>query len=204
MSTQTESAKRRGQAFAGAFAGVAIVVVLTVVFFVVRNGDDDKAPAAASRPAATQPAEVPPPSEAAAPAPSEAGPPSEAAQPGAAGVDTPPALSKEPQVTAGKGKLTKLVKTTLVPGTGPAVQKGQTVTANYKLVKYDTGQVMDSSWSRGEPFSTQIGVGQVIQGWDQGIVGLKVGSRTQLDVPEALAYPGQGDLRFVVDILAAK
>jgi peptidylprolyl isomerase len=201
MSTQTESAKRRGQAIAGAFAGVAIVVVLAVVFVVVRNGDDDadKAPVASNQPAASAPAEAaPPPSEAAA-QPSEP-----AAQPSAANVNTPAALSKEPDVKAGKGKLTKLVKTTLAPGTGPAVQKGQTVTANYKLVKYDTGEVMDSSWSRGEPFSTQIGVGAVIQGWDEGIVGLKVGSRTQLDVPEAMAYPGQGDLRFVVDVLDAK
>ncbi|GAA0581405.1 hypothetical protein GCM10010172_77980 [Paractinoplanes ferrugineus] len=199
MSTQTDS-KRRGQAFAGAFAGVAIVVVLAVVFFVVRNSDDsDKTSAAAPPPVATQPSAAPAQPTDAAPQPSEAAP-----QPTAAQVNTPPALSKEPDVKGGTGRLTKLVKTTLVPGTGPAVQKGQTVTANYKLVKYATGEVMDSSWSRGEPFSTQIGVGAVIKGWDEGIVGLKVGSRTQLDVPEALAYPGQGDLRFVVDVLAAK
>ncbi|GAA2633484.1 FKBP-type peptidyl-prolyl cis-trans isomerase [Paractinoplanes durhamensis] len=201
MSTQTESAKRRGQAFAGALAGVAIVVVLTVVFFVVKNNDSDKTPVASTQPAASQPAAAQPTDA----APSEPAAPTAQAQPSAAAVNTPAALSKEPEVKAGgTTKLTKLVKTTLVAGTGPAVQKGQTVTANYKLVKYATGEVMDSSWSRGTPFSTQIGVGAVIQGWDEGIVGLKVGSRTQLDVPEALAYPGQGDLRFVVDVLAAQ
>ncbi|GIM96766.1 FKBP-type peptidyl-prolyl cis-trans isomerase [Paractinoplanes toevensis] len=207
MSTQTvrpsssgESAKRRGQAVAGALTGVAIVVVLAVVFFVVRNNDDnDKTPVAGSAPAASQPAAAP--TEAAAPT-AEA--PTAPAQPSAADVNTPAALSKEPDVKAGKGKLTKLAVTVLVPGTGPAVAKGQTVTANYKLISYSTGEVLDSSWSRGEPFTTQIGVGAVIQGWDQGVLGQKVGSRVQLDVPEALAYPGKGDLRFVVDILAAQ
>ncbi|GIF22404.1 peptidylprolyl isomerase [Actinoplanes tereljensis] len=208
MSTQTvrptssgESAKRRGQAVAGALTGVAIVIVLAVVFFVVRNNDknDDKTPVAGSAPAASQPSEAAQPT---AEAPTAEAP--AAAQPSAAGVNTPAALSKEPDVKAGQGKLTKLVVTVLVPGTGPAVAKGQTVTANYKLIAYTTGEVMDSSWSRGEPFSTQIGVGAVIQGWDQGVLGQKVGSRIQLDIPEALAYPGKGDLRFVVDILAAQ
>jgi peptidylprolyl isomerase len=202
MSTQTESAKRRGQAFAGGFAGLAIVVVLAVVFFVVKNSDDsDKTPAAASRPAASQPADAGQPTEAgqpSAPAPADPG------QPSAPAVNIPPALSKEPDVKPGKGKLTKLVATVLVPGTGPAVQKGQTVIANYKLINYLTGETLDSSWSRKEPITTQVGVGAVIQGWDQGIPGQKVGSRVQLDVPEALAYPGKGDLRFVVDILAAQ
>ena len=67
--------------------------------------------------------------------------------------------------------------------------------------------MIDSSWSRRQatPFSLQIGTGQLIQGWDKGIPGQKVGSRIQLDVPAALAYgPEQGDLRFVVDILAAQ
>jgi peptidylprolyl isomerase len=108
-------------------------------------------------------------------------------------------------VAAGKGTLTKLVVTPIVAGKGPAVTKGQTVTANYKLISYKTGEVIDSSWTRGEPFSTQIGVGAVIQGWDQGVLGQKVGSRIQLDVPAALAYGAEkGDLRFVVDILAAQ
>jgi peptidylprolyl isomerase len=202
MSTQTvrpsaaDTAKRRGQAIAGALAGVAIVVVLAVVFFVVKDSGSDKTPVASA----------PAPSQAAA-APSEAAPTTEPTQaaPSAASVKTPAALAKEPEVKAGKGTLSKIVITPIVKGTGPAVQKGQTVTANYKLVKYKTGEVLDSSWSRGEPFSTQIGVGAVIQGWDQAIPGQKVGSRIQLDIPAALAYgEEQGDLRFVVDILAAQ
>jgi peptidylprolyl isomerase len=205
MSTQTvrpntgDSAKRRGQAIAGALAGVALVVVLAVVFFVVKandNGDDTPAAAApASAPAAEQPSEAP------AEQPSEPA----ADQPSAPSVKIPAALAKEPDVKAGEGTLSKIVITPIVKGTGPAVAKGQTITANYKLVSYKTGEVIDSSWSRGQPFSTQIGVGAVIQGWDQAIPGQKVGSRLQLDIPAALAYGDQqGDLRFVVDILAAQ
>lgn len=200
MSTQTvrpstgDAAKRRGQAVAGAAAGVAILVVLAVVFALVKHHDNSDKSAPAAAPAASAPAE----------APSEAAQPT-AEAPTPASVNTPAALSKEPDVKAGKGTLSKLVVTPIVPGTGPAVQKGQTITANYKLVSYKTGEVIDSSWTRGQPFSTQIGVGAVIQGWDEGIPGQKVGSRVQLDVPAALAYGAQqGDLRFVVDILAAQ
>ena len=202
MSTETArpstgDTKRRGQAIAGALAGLAIVIVLSVVFFLVKHHDANK-PEAAAPPVASAPAA--PPSEQ---APAEQ--PTQAAPPPPAPVDTPAALAKEPEVKAGKGTLTKVVITPIVPGTGAAVQKGQTITANYKLINYKTGQVLDSSWSRGEPFSTQVGVGAVIQGWDQAIPGLKVGSRVQLDVPAALAYgPEQGDLRFVLDILAAQ
>ncbi|HEX5204931.1 MAG TPA: FKBP-type peptidyl-prolyl cis-trans isomerase [Actinoplanes sp.] len=195
MSTQTvrpssgESAKRRGQAFAGAIAGVAVLVVLAVVFFVVRHDNSDKSPAAsAPAPSAAEPQAAPP-----------------AAEPAPAQVSTPPALAKEPVVKAGTGTLTDLVVTPLVKGTGPAVQKGQTITANYTLVSFKTGEVKDSSWSRGQPFTTQIGVGAVIKGWDEGIPGQKVGSRLQIDVPAKDAYgPSEGDLRFVVDILDAQ
>jgi peptidylprolyl isomerase len=203
MSTQTvrpDTSRRRGQAYAGALAGVAIVVVLTAVFFIVKSGNSDKSSGNSTPAAAAQQT----PSDAAA-APTDAAP-TEAPTPAApANVDTPAALAKEPDVKAGTGTLSKIVVTPVVAGRGPAVKKGQTITANYKVVSYKTGQVIDSSWTRGEPFTTQIGVGAVIQGFDQGIPGQKVGSRIQLDVPAALAYGAQqGDLRFVVDILAAQ
>jgi peptidylprolyl isomerase len=195
----TDAKKRRGQAIAGGVAGVAVIAVLIGVFVAVRAGDDGKPPAVQA---------AAPPSAAAAAPTETAAPPSaapEPAQPSAAQVETPAALAKEPDVKAGTGTLSKLTVTPLVAGKGPAVKAGQTITANYKLVSYKTGQVIDSSWSRGEPFSTPIGAGRVIQGWDQGIPGQKVGSRIQLDVPADLAYGAeQGDLRFVVDILAAQ
>jgi peptidylprolyl isomerase len=202
MSTQTAptgpgDAARRRQALGGAIAGVAIVVILTIVFIVVKPDHSDKSNKSAAAPASAAAVEP----SAAAAEPSAAAP-----QPSATpvSVKTPPALAKEPAVAkGGKQPLTKLVVTPIVKGAGPKVQKGQTITANYKLVSYKTGEVMDSSWQRG-PFQTPIGVGKVIQGWDQAIPGQRVGSRLQLDVPAALAYGEQdGDLRFVVDILAA-
>jgi peptidylprolyl isomerase len=125
-----------------------------------------------------------------------------------AGAD--PALSKKPAVTGGTGPVTALKTTTLIQGTGPAVQAGQTVSVNYVGVTYAGGKEFDSSWKRKEPFSFPVGAGQVIKGWDQGLVGVKVGSRVRLDIPAGLAYgdnPGPdqpaGALRFVVDVLSA-
>lgn len=200
MSTETP-AKRRGQAFAGAFAGVAVVIVLVAVFIGIKVADDGKPDAPAAQAAPTQQAETPPPAEPTDPAPAPAQP----TQPAPAPVEVPPALAKPPVVKAGTGTLSKLKVTTLIPGDGPAVKPGQTVTVNYALVDYKTGKPLESSFESGQPFSTLIGAHQVIEGWDQGIPGQKVGSRIQLDVPAALAYgPSQGDLRFVVDILAAQ
>ena len=123
-----------------------------------------------------------------------------------AGLD--PQLGTKPEVTAGEGTLTELGVTTLVAGTGPEVETGQTVTVNYVGVYYATGEEFDASWNRGQPFEFTIGTGGVIQGWDQGLLGVPVGSRVMLDIPVTLAYnnqPGypEGDLRFVVDVLEA-
>jgi peptidylprolyl isomerase len=121
-----------------------------------------------------------------------------------------PALAEKPTVTPGGAQTpTALNVTTLIDGTGPAVQSGQTVQVNYVGTFFADGKEFDSSFGK-EPFSFTVGAGGVIKGWDQGIVGVKVGSRVQLDIPADLAYgaspdagrPG-GALRFVVDVLAA-
>ncbi|HEX7744766.1 MAG TPA: FKBP-type peptidyl-prolyl cis-trans isomerase, partial [Micromonosporaceae bacterium] len=132
-----------------------------------------------------------------------------AAPTAAAGAD--PALATKPKVSAGSGQLTKLTVTPLIEGKGAPAQTGQRLTVNYVGVTYATGQEFDASWNRGEPFSFQLGNGDVLKGWDQGLVGVKVGSRVQLDLPADLAYgenPGNGapggPLRFVVDVLAAE
>jgi FKBP-type peptidyl-prolyl cis-trans isomerase len=193
------NARRRGQAIAGAAAGAAVVAVLVAVFVGIQLSGDDK-PAASSAPAASAPA-------AAAPdaiEPSAAAPSQPPAQAPPANVD--PALQKPPVLKAGgSGKLTKLVIKPLIKGTGPKVKTGQTLTVNYVLGKYADGKKIESSWDSGQPVQFPIGVGQLIKGWDQGLPGQTVGSRLQLDVPAALAYgAAQGDLRFVVDILAAQ
>jgi peptidylprolyl isomerase len=121
------------------------------------------------------------------------------------------ALGSKPKVEAGSGELTELKVTTLVQGDGPAVTSGQNISVNYVGVSYKTGKEFDSSWSRSQPFSFSIGAGRVIQGWDKGLLGVKVGSRVQLDIPSAMAYGDSaangapsGPLRFVVDVLTAK
>ncbi len=187
-------AKRRRQAWAGAFAGIAVVAVLITVFVLVGQRGDDTPEQAAGVPSAA---------------------PSDTVEPGAPpapqlpeGAD--PALGSKPTVAAGEGKLTKLTVTPLIEGAGPKVESGQAITTNYVGVFYENGEEFDSSWSRGEPATFPIGVGQVIEGWDKGLVGVTVGSRVQLDIPAEQAYgdgaggrPG-GPLRFVVDILAAQ
>lgn len=121
------------------------------------------------------------------------------------------ALSKEPTVTPPPGAPpTKLETKDLIVGTGPEAKAGDTVTVNYVGVLFKGGKVFDASWNRKEPFTFVLGKGQVIPGWDQGIVGMKVGGRRQLIIPAPLAYgtkgsppaiPANATLVFVVDLL---
>jgi len=78
-----------------------------------------------------------------------------------------------------------------VVGTGAEVKAGDTVTVNY-LGTLENGTKFDSSYDRNTPFTTQIGVGQVIQGWDEGIVGMKIGGKRKLIIPSSLGYGEQG------------
>ncbi len=108
---------------------------------------------------------------------------------------------------------TELVSQTLIEGTGPAVTAGQTVTVHYVGALWKDGSVFDASWTRNEPFPVaNIGKGQVISGWNKGLVDKTVGSRVLLVVPPAEGYgeagrpptiSGTDTLVFVVDILGA-
>ena len=121
-----------------------------------------------------------------------------------------PALGSKPATGPGQGELTELKVTTLIPGTGEVTRNGQRLTVNYVGVLYKTGEEFDASWNSGEPLTFTLGEPGIIEGWGQGLVNVKVGSRVQLDIPARLAYgdPPQagkppGALRFVVDVLAA-
>ena len=75
----------------------------------------------------------------------------------------------------------------LQPGDGKAVVKGALITAHYRGWLED-GTPFDSSHERGKPFQCVIGTGRVIKGWDQGLMGMRVGGRRKLYVPAHLAY----------------
>ena len=77
-------------------------------------------------------------------------------------------------------------------GDGRVASAGDRVTVHYVGVAHSTGEEFDASWNRGEPLSFQLGAGQVIAGWDQGVQGMKVGGRRQLIIPPALAYGDRG------------
>jgi len=75
----------------------------------------------------------------------------------------------------------------IVVGDGKAVVKGALITTQYKGTLED-GSVFDSSYDKGRPFQCVIGTGRVIKGWDQGLMGMKVGGKRKLFVPAHLAY----------------
>lgn len=75
----------------------------------------------------------------------------------------------------------------ILPGDGKEVVKGALITTHYHGTLED-GTVFDSSYERGKPFQCVIGTGRVIKGWDQGLMGMKVGGKRRLFVPAHLAY----------------
>lgn len=99
----------------------------------------------------------------------------------------------------------------LVVGEGTESKTGDDIDVHYVGASLSTGEEFDASWNRGEVFTIPLGRGMVIKGWDQGLVGMKVGGRRKLTIPAHLAYgdmsptpaikPGE-TLIFVVDLLA--
>jgi len=106
---------------------------------------------------------------------------------------------------------TALSVTTLVKGSGPQVAKGDYVVVQYTGAIWKGGKVFDSSWSRSQPFAFNLGAGQVVKGWDDGLLGQTVGSRVMLVIPPADGYgtsgapqvgiKGTDTLVFVVDVV---
>jgi FKBP-type peptidyl-prolyl cis-trans isomerase len=76
-------------------------------------------------------------------------------------------------------------------GTGKAAEPGNKVTVNY-LGTLTDGTKFDSSYDRNQPFSFTLGAGSVIKGWDQGLVGMKVGGKRKLTIPPDLGYGAAG------------
>ncbi len=123
----------------------------------------------------------------------------------------PAALKTKPKVVPPSGPApTKLVIKDLIKGTGPAATAASTVTVQYVGVLYKGGKQFDASWdhSGGQPASLPLS--SVIQGWQQGIPGMRVGGRRELIIPSNLAYKAAGSpqggippnapLVFVIDL----
>ena len=112
------------------------------------------------------------------------------------------------EVTPGDPPTTLLIEDVHI-GDGPECSGGQLISVDYVGVSWSNSTEYDSSWSRNEVFTFQLGVGQVIEGWDKGCVGMKVGGRRRLVIPPDQAYGEQGaggvigpseTLIFVVDL----
>jgi peptidylprolyl isomerase len=104
----------------------------------------------------------------------------------------------------------QLVIDDLVAGDGAEATPGSTCSMHYVGVSWRTGKQFDASWDRGDTFTFGLGQGEVIQGWDKGVAGMKVGGRRRLVIPPALAYGSRGaggvigpdeTLVFVVDLV---
>ena len=105
---------------------------------------------------------------------------------------------------------TDLVITDVTEGDGAEATSGSTVSVHYVGVAHSTGEEFDASYNRGAPLQFRLGIGQVIEGWDRGVEGMKVGGRRQLLIPPHLGYGDRGaggvikpgeTLIFVVDLL---
>ena len=126
---------------------------------------------------------------------------------GASGT-TEPAKTEEPKVTLPKVAPTKLVITDITEGTGAGAAAGDLIAVHYVGVLSSDGTRFDGNFGS-SPFSLTLGKGQVIKGWDEGLLGMKTGGMRQLDIPADLAYgdSGSGDiikpgaaLSFVVEM----
>ena len=120
-------------------------------------------------------------------------------------------LSAKPEVPVPEGDPpAELEINDVVVGDGPEAAEGDSVTVQYVGVNYSNGQQFDASWDSGQPFDFELGAGSVIPGWDEGVVGMKVGGRRELVIPPDLGYGAQGQppdippnetLVFVIDLL---
>jgi len=119
--------------------------------------------------------------------------------------------AEKPEVDAPDGPPPEdLEITDLTVGSGAEAAAGQQVRVHYVGVSHSTGEEFDASYNRGEPLDFPLGAGRVIAGWDQGVVGMKVGGRRRLVIPPHLAYGDRGaggvvkpgeTLIFVVDLV---
>ncbi|HET7476462.1 MAG TPA: FKBP-type peptidyl-prolyl cis-trans isomerase [Dermatophilaceae bacterium] len=123
-------------------------------------------------------------------------------------------MTEKPEIDFPEGPPpTDLEITDLTVGDGAEAKPGSQVLVHYVGVAHSTGEEFDASYNRGEPLDFPLGAGRVIQGWDRGVAGMKVGGRRQLVIPPQLGYGDRGaggvikpgeTLIFVVDLVAVR
>jgi peptidylprolyl isomerase len=122
------------------------------------------------------------------------------------------AFGTRPTVTVPSGSPpSQLEAWDLIVGSGATATAGETVNVQYDGYSWTNKKEFDASWNRGQAFSFPLGEGQVIKGWDEGVVGMKVGGRRELIIPPSLGYGAQSPtsaiapndtLIFVVDLVS--
>jgi FKBP-type peptidyl-prolyl cis-trans isomerase len=164
----------------------ALVALLVLVLAAAGCGGSSKDESAADQSAAKAESEA----KNQKPIPEPTAPVSATATPTAGEAD----INKKPTVPKGSGTApTALKAETLIAGSGAQIKNGQQATVQYVGVLFKNGKEFDTSWGKGkQPFAFTIGSGQVISGWDQGVLGMKVGERRRLTIPADLAYGAQG------------
>lgn len=122
-----------------------------------------------------------------------------------------PDFPVDPTAYKVEGSVKELVKTDLKVGDGDEAKAGDKVKVHYKGTFAQTGQKFDSSYDSGEPVEFELSQGKVIDGWVEGVPGMKVGGKRRLEVPAALAYGSTGypgaippntDLVFEIELIS--
>jgi peptidylprolyl isomerase len=167
---------------------MAVLAVSAAALLGAGCGDDDGGSANTDT-ATTETQATPPPTTAAPEEP--AAPKARKVQPTAGEAD----LDRKPKVPKGKGEPpAELVVQDLIVGKGKRAKSGDVVSVKYVGVLFRNGKEFDASWKggKGQTFQFPLGSGQVIPGWDQGVVGMKEGGRRKLIIPSELGYGARG------------
>jgi peptidylprolyl isomerase len=189
------SAKRRRSIIR--FAVSAVVVLALLFGYSLLAGDDDGGGSTEAADSSTTVADTTPPTTA---APEYSNP--ELAE------EVLAREAPDPEPPPADTPADALESTTLIEGEGEAAVAGDQLTVHY-VGKIADGTVFDESWSGGQPFPVTIGTGQVIKGWDEGLIGAKVGERRRLVLGADNAYgdqatgeiPANAPLAFEVDVI---
>jgi peptidylprolyl isomerase len=198
---ETRARRRRRNTIAGAVVATLAVIGGIVALAIGLSGGSDKSTLSAK----DQPSATPSASASATDSAAPATPPKKCAP-----IKPNPPDKSEPTVPPVTGKpSSKLVVKDLKPGHGPGAKSGDKLTVNYVGVSCSTGKAFDASYPRHQTFPVTIGQGQVIQGWDQGLIGMKAGGQRELVIPPALGYGASGSgpikanetLIFVIDLV---